>query len=171
MTETIFEFLDFHAIHYIRADHPPVFTCAEARRLVPALAGAETKNLFLRDGKGRRHFLVSVAPEKNVDLRSLGQKLGVSGLSFASADRLKRYLNLEPGSVTLLGVINDTEYAVELIIDRDLWGSDAFLCHPLVNTSTLVMEKSELCRFFELTGHQCRILEIPGAVRKVLKPG
>lgn len=158
----IFDFLDQHGIAYVRADHPPVFTCEEAKRLVPALPGAETKNLFLRDGKGRRHFLVTVSAEKNVDLKGLSASLGVSGLSFASAERLKKYLNLEPGSVSLLGVINDTHRQVDVVVDQELWSNNALLCHPLVNTSTLSIQRGALERFFQITGHNIQVLLVPG---------
>ena len=158
----IFEFLDAHKIQYRRVDHPPVFTCEEADRIVPSLPGAKTKNLFLRDGKGRKHFLLAVSSEKNVDLKALSRILGVNKLGFASADRLEKYLNLTPGAVTLLGVVHDSSKQVEVVVDSDLWSNDAFLCHPLVNTSTLLLDKMSLTRFFELTGHSPRIISIPG---------
>jgi Ala-tRNA(Pro) deacylase len=129
----IFDFLDSNGISYERVDHSPVYTCEEAKELVPYLSGAETKNLFLRDAKGRRHFLVTVKPEKQVDLKSLSSLLNATGLGFASPERLMRYLKLEPGAVTLLGVVNDTDGVVEVIIDEVLWSSQSFLCHPLVN--------------------------------------
>lgn len=157
----IFDFLDSHGIAYTRVDHPPVFTCEEADRLVPALPGAKTKNLFLRDGKGRRYFLLGTTAEKSVDLKSLGSLLGVSGLGLASPSRLAEVLGLTPGAVTLLGVINDQQKKVEVLIDEDLWACDALLCHPLVNTSTLSIEKEGLQRFFDLTGHQARIIAVP----------
>lgn len=157
----IFEFLDTNHIVYQRVDHPAVFTCEEADRLVPSLPGAKTKNLFLRDGKGKRHFLLSTLPEKSVDLKSLSHSLEVSGLSLASADRLQKYLGLIPGAVTLLGVFNDSSKKVEVLIDEALWARDAFLCHPLVNTSTLVLSKQSLLKFFELTGHDPRIIAVP----------
>ncbi len=157
----IFEFLNSHAIPFERADHPPVFTCEEAKRLVPPLPGIETKNLFLRDGKGRKHFLLAVPPEKNVDLKTLASNLAINGLSLASPERLKKYLNLDPGSVTLLGAINDQGKEVEILIDEDLWSGKALLCHPLVNTSTLAISRDALAKFFELTGHQPRIVSVP----------
>ena len=157
----IFEFLDTNLISYQRVDHPPVFTCEEARRLVPSISGAETKNLFLRDGKGKLHFLLSVPAEKNVDLKALSSALGISGLGFASPERLKKYLGLEPGAVTLLGAINDTSKEVKILIDRELWEADTILCHPLVNTSTVSIAKEQLERFFELTGHIPQILDVP----------
>jgi Ala-tRNA(Pro) deacylase len=82
----IYQFLADHDIEYERHDHPPVFTCEEAIRLVPPLPAAKTKNLFLRDRKGGRHFLVAVGYEKAVDLKALASLLGVSKLGFASAE-------------------------------------------------------------------------------------
>jgi Ala-tRNA(Pro) deacylase len=160
----IFDFLSNNSIPYERVDHPPVLTCEEARRLVPQIAGAETKNLFLRDGKGKNHFLLAVPAEKNVDLKALSGALGISGLSFGSAERLKKYLNLEPGAVSLLGLINDVSSQVQLLIDRDLWLSDYILCHPLANTSTLSISRVGLEKFFNLTHHRPRIMEIPSRI-------
>jgi Ala-tRNA(Pro) deacylase len=150
-----------HGIEYERADHPPVYTCEEARREAPGLPGAETKNLFVRDGKGRRHYLVAVRPETRVDLKALGALLGAGGLRFASPRRLSEHLGLEAGSVTLLGVVNDHDRAVEVVIDEDLWREPAFQCHPLVNTSTLVLRRSGLERLFALTGHTPIIVSVP----------
>ncbi len=121
----IFRFLEENGIAYERCDHPAVFTCEEAERVVPPMEGAKTKNLFVRDKKGRRHFLVVVGYEKTVDLKSLSSLMGLSSLTMASPDRLKRYLGVDPGSVTILAVIND----------------QSFLCHPLINTSTLAISK------------------------------
>ena len=157
----IYQFFADHAIEYERHDHPPVYTCEEALRLVPPLPGTKTKNLFLRDRKGRRHFLVTVGYEKAVDLKALASLLGVSKLGFASAERLERYLGVDPGSVSILGVVNDVNQEVEVIVDQDLWGAKAFQCHPLVNTSTLVISRDHLQRFLEITGHPVRLLDVP----------
>jgi Ala-tRNA(Pro) deacylase len=158
----IYQFLADHDIEYERHDHPPVFTCEEAERLVPDMPAAKTKNLFLRDRKGRRHFLVVVGYEKAVDLRALTSLLGVRKLGFASPERLKRYLGVDPGSVSILGLMNDVNQAVEVIVDEGLWGAEAFRCHPLVNTSTLAISRDDVQRFLEITGHQVRILDVPG---------
>ena len=158
----VYQFLADHDIEYERHDHPPVFTCEEAERLVPDMAAAKTKNLFLRDRKGRRHFLVVVGYEKGVDLRTLTSLLGVRKLGFASPTRLKRYLGVDTGSVSILGLMNDVNQAVEVIVDEGLWGAEAFRCHPLVNTSTLAISRDDIQRFLEITGHQARILDVPG---------
>jgi len=157
----IYRFLTEHNIHYERHDHPAVFTCEEAERLVPPLAATRTKNLFLRDRKGRRHFLVVVGYEKAVDLKGLTSLLGVKKLGFASPARLERYLGVEPGAVSILGLANDIEQEVEVIIDESLWHAEALRCHPLVNTSTLVISQDDIRRFLEITGHLVRVLDVP----------
>ncbi len=159
----IFHFFDSHRITYQRYDHPPVFTCEEANALCPEMPAEaiKTKNLFLRDKPGRRHFLVTVGDEKSVDIKALAPLLGVSNLSFASADRLERYLGLTPGSVTLLGVVNDAEHAVSVVIDEAVWNAAAICCHPLINTSTVVIPQHDLRRIFEITGHQAQVLNVP----------
>ena len=157
-----FEFLDTHRVAYARHDHPAVYTVEEADRLVPDLPGAKTKNLFLRDDKGRRHFLVLVKSDKRVNLKALKGVLGVKRISFGSPSRLKKHLGVEPGAVSLLAVYNDAAQAVEVVMDRDLWAADTFLFHPLVNTSTLVIAKDDITRFLEATGHSLEILDIPG---------
>jgi Ala-tRNA(Pro) deacylase len=138
-----------------------VFTCEEAERLVPPLPAAKTKNLFLRDAKGHRHFLVSVGHDKVVDLRALSLSLGSSKLGLASPERLEKYLGVTPGAVTLLGVLHDRDKAVEVIIDEPLWAASAFQCHPLVNTATLVIARDGLERFFQATGHTVRVMVVP----------
>ena len=83
-------------------------------------------------------------------------------MSFGSAERLKKYLGVEPGAVTLLAIYNDPDHAVEVCIDKDLWESEAFNFHPLVNTATLVISRKNLGRFIEATGHEIQISDVPG---------
>lgn len=147
------EFLDRHHFEYRYVAHEAVFTCAEAEQKRPDLPGVSTKNLFLCDKKGHRFFLVVTACEKQMDLAGLAVRLGVTKLRFASEENLERYLGVTRGAVTMLGLVNDVEHVVELWVDADVWNNDAFLCHPLVNTATLVLSKGSLERFFALTGH------------------
>jgi len=153
--------LDHHGITYQRSDHPPVYTIAEADRLVPPLPAAKTKNLFLRDQKGRRHFLVCVAADKQVDLKALAGALEVKRLSFGSARRLETYLGVTPGAVSVFGIINDPGCQVELVFDHSHWQQTAFQLHPLVNTSTLCIGREELIRFVALTGHAIKVIDLP----------
>jgi Ala-tRNA(Pro) deacylase len=159
-TETqLLEFLDAQHIPYQRVEHPPVYTCGEAERLRPRLPAVSTKNLFLRDRQGT-FYLLMTACEKKLDLKRLGQQLGASKLHFASEETLQELLNLTRGSVTVLGLINDTGHRVQLWIDAEIWRQESFLCHPLVNTATLLLSKSSLERFFELCGHSINLIEM-----------
>ena len=156
-----YRFLAENGIEYERHDHPAVYTVEEAGRLVPDLPAAKTKNLFLRDKKGQRHFLVIVPADKRIDIKALPAVVGSNRLSFGSAQRLKKYLCVEPGAVTLFAIFNDPECKVELIIDESLWQAEAFQFHPLVNTSTLVVSRDNLVRFIALSGHELILLNIP----------
>jgi Ala-tRNA(Pro) deacylase len=157
----IFDFLAEHGIRYQRCDHPAVFTCEEAERLVPPLPGAKVKNLFVTDKKGLRHFLVMVGYDTSVDLKALGGLLGAGGLRMASGERLRARLGVTPGSVTALAVVNDRDGAVQVVVDVNIWEAEAVLCHPLVNTSTLVLLHEDFRRFLDVTGHPARVLSVP----------
>ncbi len=155
------QFLTERRISLPRHEHPAVMTVEESDRLVPALPGAKTKNLFLRDKKGLRHLLVTVPSKCAVDLNRLGEVLGVGRLGFGSAERLARHLGITPGAVSLLALLNDTAHKVEFVIDRALWGADAIQAHPLVNTATMIIAHVDLERFLAATGHQPRIVDVP----------
>ncbi len=155
----LLEFLDKHGLPYQRVEHEPVYTCEQAELLRPAMPAASTKNLFLSDKKGRHFFLAVTACEKNLDLRRLAGQLGVSRLHFGSEARLLERLGVRRGAVTMLGLINDTGHAVQLWLDTQVWEADNFLCHPLVNTATLLLSKASLMKFFELTGHPIHLFE------------
>lgn len=157
----LYQFLADNQIEYERHDHPPVYTVADVEQLVPDLPAVKTKNLFLRDKKGRRHFLVAVPAQKRVNIKALGAAIGAGHLSFGSPDRLKKHLGVEPGSVTVLATINDPENAVELFFDKVLWEEKLFQFHPLVNTSTLLISRENLRRFFDLTGHAAKLIDVP----------
>lgn len=158
----LFTFLADHGISFERHDHPPVYTVEDVKNLVPDLPATKTKNLFFRDNAGKRHFLVIVEDEKRVDMKSMPKALDSSRVSFGSADRLKKYLGIEPGAVSLFAVFNDPDHAVEVVIDEALWRSDAFQFHPLINTATLVISKENVERFLKATGHEPKIVEVPG---------
>lgn len=157
----IYGFLKEHGISYERHDHPAVFTCEEALRTLPKWKGAHTKNLFLRDEKGKRHFLVVVDCSKRVDLKALRKALGIEKLSFASPERLQTYLGVDPGSVTLLGLMNDRDHSVEVILDRYIFESDFLQCHPLTNRGTLVISHEGIETFLKATGHSYKVIEVP----------
>jgi Ala-tRNA(Pro) deacylase len=147
-------------IAHERHEHAPVFTCDEAEAAIPASDAVQTKNLFLRDKRGRRHLLLVTSCAKAVDVKQFADAADADHLSFGSADRLMRHLGVEPGSVTVFGLVNDSAHAVELYVDRDVWNTARWRCHPLVNTETVVMDRVGIERFLEHTGHTPRILSV-----------
>jgi Ala-tRNA(Pro) deacylase len=159
----LLRFLDQLSIPYEYHAHVAVYTSEQARRLVAPLPGASAKNLFLRDKRGQRHFLLTLDDRKALDLRALAAQLGLSKLSLASVERLQEHLGVEPGAVSLMALVNDREHAVEVMIDRDLWGAEALHCHPLINTATLVIPMPGVRTFLAATGHAARLVEIPNA--------
>ena len=157
------DFLRLHGIAAARHEHAAVMTVEESEQLVPPLPGAKTKNLFLRDKKGARHFLVTVPAARTVDLNALGAVLGTGRLGFASPERLDKHLAITPGSVSLLALVNDTARAVEFVLDRSLWEADAVHAHPLTNTATVILAHADLDVFLRATGHVPRVIDVPAA--------
>lgn len=147
------QFIDTNRFAYTRLEHPAVFTCEEAGQYHTGVDAISTKNLFLCDKKARRFFLAVTSCNKTVKLDSLAEQLGVPHLRFGSEENLMRLLGVTRGSVTMMGLANDTEHEVELWLDAEIWQGEVFLSHPLVNTATLILAKPELERFFALTGH------------------
>ena len=152
-------FLDANHFEYQRVEHPAVFTCEEAETHRPDVPATSTKNLFLCDKKARRFFLAVTSCEKTVKLDSLASQLGIPHLRFGSEENLFRLLGVTRGSVTMMGLVHDTEHVVDLWIDKEIWGNEYFLSHPLVNTATLILAKAELKRFFALIGHEIHLFE------------
>lgn len=159
---SLYDLLARHSIEHLRFDHEAVFTCDQADHVVPASVGAiHSKNLFLRDKRGRRHWLLVTPCEKSVDLKRMAGLLDTDTLSLGSPERLMRYLGVTPGSVTILALMNDADHQVELVLDREVWSGAPVRCHPMVNTSTLVLSRVQLQRFLDVTGHVPRLLDVP----------
>lgn len=141
-------------------EHPALFTVTQSRELRGELPGGHTKNLFLKDKKGR-FFLVSCREDANVDLKRLHERLGASGrLSFGSAEQLLEKLGVEPGAVTLFGAVNDGKNEVTVAIDKGLLAFDVINAHPLTNTMTTALSRDDLMRFLEATGHAPLVIDV-----------
>src|SRR5882672_1008942 len=138
--------------------HPPVFTVEQAKALRGDLPGHHVKNLFLRNKK-EEMWLVVALEDRAIDLKRLGERLGAGRLSFGSPERLRKYLGVEPGSVTPFAVINDTRHQVTLVLDRGLQAEGLVNAHPLTNAMTSAIALADLLRFFEATGHTPRWLD------------
>jgi Ala-tRNA(Pro) deacylase len=161
----LFAFLEEHKIAFVRHDHAPVFTCEEELQHVPESGAARTKNLFLRDRRGKRHLLLVTLCTKNVSIADFAMTSGADRLSFASPERLMKHLGVEPGSVTILGLVNDESHAVELFVDQDVWGAPGIHAHPLRNDATLVLTHASMAQFLAATGHQPGIVTVRSAER------
>ena len=143
-----------------RHDHPPVATVEEAVRHWADIPATHCKNLFLRNQKGDRHYLVIVEHAKRVDLRRLAEQIGDGKLSFASPERLKTYLGLTPGSVSPFGLINDSSRAVRVVIDGDLKAATRLSFHPNINTVTLTIAGADFTRFLEACGNIAQYVSV-----------
>ncbi len=156
----VFDYLAQHGVDYTRVDHEAVYTIEDMQRLELDRNGEIAKNLFLRDQKGRTHFLVVLKSDKQADLKKLQEQLGCSRLSFASAERLEKYLGLLKGAVSPLGVLNDKAHEVIVAVDRDLTGMQRIGVHPNDNTATLWISFASLKEIIEDCGNELRILTL-----------
>ena len=146
-------------IAYIRHVHPPVFTVEEADRHWSGIDGCHCKNIFLRNKKGSRHYLVVLAHHKTLDIQNLALSLREDRLSFASAERLQKYLGLEAGSVSPFGLIHDANRDVQVVIDSDLRRCDRINFHPNVNTATVTISFVDFEKF--LTHCRNQTIDLP----------
>jgi Ala-tRNA(Pro) deacylase len=131
--------LDDQAIAHRTLEHPAVFRVEEGLEIKAALPGAHTKNLFLKDKKGRL-WLVSARQDTAIDLKRLDRVIGSARLSFGNAELMQSVLGLTPGSVTAFGLINDADRQVTFVLDRRLWEAETVNFHPLENTATTAVD-------------------------------
>lgn len=156
----VLDVLDRLGIPYLRHEHPAVFTVEDADKYWTELRGTHCKNLFLRNKKGNRHYLVIAPTSKAIDLRRLNSMLNEDRLSFGSPERLARCLGLEPGSVSPFGLVNDTQKEVRVVVDEDLRNSRFLGFHPNTNTATLDISFADFEKFLAWCGNGVRYLKI-----------
>jgi len=128
-------------------EHPPLATIEDAKIHWKDYNSARCKNIFFRNHKGDKHYLVIIEHLRQLNIHDLEKRLKQGKLSFASDQRLKKYLGVEPGSVSPFGLINDKEHHVHLFIDEKLNESERLAFHPNINTASLVISKSDLLKF------------------------
>jgi len=135
-------------------DHPPLFTVEDSQSLRGDIPGGHTKNLFVKDRKGRL-FLLVLGEETQVDLKRVHEKIGAQGrVSFGSAELLEEVFGVRPGAVTPFGAINDKAGRVSVILDEAMMRSERLNFHPLVNTRTTGLASADLIKFLRSTGHE-----------------
>lgn len=133
--------------------HRPVFTVEEGADLKAQMPGGHSKNLFLKDKKGAI-FLLCALGETVIDLNAVSKVLGAGRFSFGSAERLKEYLGVEPGSVTIFALINDPDRRVTLVLDEGLLAHDPVNFHPLKNDATTAISPADLLKFIGSLGRE-----------------
>lgn len=156
----VYAALDALGVRYERHEHPAVFHAEDAAKFWNPIAGVQCKNLFLRNKKGDRHYLVIVEISKRVDLKDLVKIVGDDRLSFGSPERLMQELGLTPGSVSPFGLINDTDGSVGVLIDRDLRGAAGLIFHPNINTASVVISWDDLERFLATRRNLVRVISL-----------
>jgi len=159
-SDDLFAYLDTLGIAHSTVRHAPMFTVEEGRALRREVAGAHTKNLFLRDKKGAPYLVVALE-DAAIELKSLHRVLGASGrFSFGSPELMRELLGVEPGSVTPFAVINDRAGRVTVILDAAMMAHAVLNFHPLANTGTTTLSREDLVKFLEATGHKPRIVTV-----------
>jgi len=142
-----------HGIEQVTHDHPAVFRVEEGLELKAALPGAHTKNLFLKDKKGKL-WLISARQDTVIDLKRARKTIGSDRLSFGNEGLLYETLGLRPGSVTALGLINDPDHRVTFVLDKALWDADIVNFHPLTNTATTAMAQDQFRKALAAMGRE-----------------
>lgn len=144
-----------------KIDHAPAMTMEDCEAVDAALGVRMCKNLFLCNRQQTQFYLLMMPGEKKFHTKQLSQQLGVARLSFAGEEAMVRLLDIHPGAVSVMGLMNDTGKAVQLLIDRDLMKEEYLGCHPCVNTSSLRIAMKDLFdRFLPAVGHEPRIVEL-----------
>ncbi len=161
--QAVYDLLDALQVSYLRVDHAPIFT-AEGCAWVKQLLGIPIcKNLFLTNAAHTRYDLLLMPGEKRFVTREFSRLIGSSRLSFASEEALLQLLNLTPGSVSVFGLMNDTDNRVSLWIDEDVLAYDGFGCHPCINTSSLRFSTADLLqRILPAMHHTCHTVRLTG---------
>jgi Ala-tRNA(Pro) deacylase len=149
----VYATLDALGITYDKYTHPAVFTSADAAAHWSGIDGTKVKNLFLRNKKGDRHYLVILEVSRQADLRQLVKIVGDDRLSFGSPERLMARLGIAPGSVSPFGLIHDPGRTVRVVIDADLRGASRLIFHPNINTASVAISGADLERFLASRGH------------------
>lgn len=158
--EAVFKFLNELDIPFELHEHPPVPTVEEALPHWKNIDASHCKNLFFRNHKGNRHYLVILDHKRQLAIRDLEQRLKQGKISFASPKRMERYLGLSAGSVSAFGIINDHENHVHLFIDKALQSSGHISFHPNENNATLVISFTSFLRFLEASGNSYEFITL-----------
>lgn len=156
-----YDLLDKLNISYIRIDHDETATIEDCIEVEDLLGIQICKNLFLCNASKTDFYLLLMPGDKKFVTKNLSKQIGSSRLSFAGGEYMEKFLNITPGSVSILGLMNDKECKVKLLIDKEIVESEYFGCHPCINTSSLKIRISDILnKFLPYTGHEPLIVEL-----------
>ena len=154
------KWLDDNGYKYDKMEHEAVFTMEEMDAAGITKNGNVVKNLFVRNAKGDKHYLVSAPENKQIDMTKLALALGSTRLSFASPERMEKYLGVKQGSVSPLCVLNDENHEVFVAFDQSLMGEERVGVHPLENTATIFMSFKDLKKIIEGEGNKFKCIKL-----------
>ena len=157
--QEVYEFLQAKGVTYEVTEHKAVYNMDELAEVELPYPEADAKNLFVRDDKKSSYYLITVRGSKRVDLQEFRKAYGTRRLSFASAEDLVRLLGLLPGSVTPLGLLNNTEKNVKLFLDSDFADDDLIGVHPNENTATVWLKAGDLVRLIREHGNEVELIK------------
>jgi len=157
--QEVFKQLEELNIPFQLYEHPPLDTIEIAQAYWKDIDATHCKNLFFRNHKGNKHYLVIIKDTTPFDIHSLEKKLKQGKLSFASAKRLQKYLGVEPGSVSAFGLINDQDQHVKVFLDVQLQQTKKISFHPNDNTASLVIDYNDLLKFFQHLGNPFEFID------------
>ena len=160
LKQPVFAALDALGIHYGSHDHPAVFNSEDAEQYWRRIPGTQVKNLFLRNKKGDRHYLVILGIDKRADLKTLVQIIGDDRFSFGSPERLMDKMGVTPGSVSPFGLLHPNSADLLVIIDEDLRKAERLLFHPNINTATVTISFADLQRFLATRPNTIRYIHV-----------
>ena len=156
-----YDFLNLHNIPFARADHEAVHTIEACHEIEKVLGCEICKNLFLTNSKKDTYYLYLLPGEKKFNSSLVSKALGSTRLAFASGEKMEELLKITPGSVSIMGLINDKENLVHAVIDNDLCEKEYFACHPCINTSTMRFKTEDILdKFIAATGHECTFITV-----------
>ena len=159
-SKKVFDFLDAHNIKYEVYFHPASPTIEIAKQYWRNDGSVHCKNLFFRNHKGNRHYLVCFDCDRDMAIHDLEHRLHQGKLSFASPQRMERYLGLEPGSVSPFGLINDEDNHTHLFLDKNLASAESLSFHPNDSRGTVVISREEFLRYLEAVGNSWEFVEL-----------
>ena len=158
-----YDLLDSLGINYQRTDHARTDTMEACNEVDKILGVVICKNLFLCNRQKTAFYLLMMPGDKKFKTKELSAQIGSARLSFAGPENMLKYLDIEPGSVSVMGLMNDKNHAVTLLIDEDVLKDEYFGCHPCVNTSSLKLRTEDVInRFLPAVGHTYRTVRLLG---------